>query len=489
MMVGDQCSGSLIDDDHARINGRLFTRREAPGWNDQLWQDDETGLIIVKCWKSYKTTELVWEVVHDGGCRQCGGPLLNGKSDYVVCAECAHGHRRRGHRSAAAGNGHDGGGTQGRRRYNGDADAALQAEAAALREEFNGHDQRLPLRVYEFHEINFDPGSEVWLIEDLLFPEEVSLIYGPPNCGKTFFALSLAFAVAEGRDWFGHKVRQGRVAYLGAEGGKRINKRIVAWKQANGYHPEDRLPFLVIPEPVDLCHDEVDCQRILEAVGDPVAVLVVETINAVFNGGNENSPEDMGRVLANARRLRAGLCCHLILVHHPNQGGGPRGHTSLPAMIDTGLRVEQDEETKLSTVTMTKQREAEKIEPFTFKLRVVELGFSDGKPVTSCVVVPGDDQPASADKRRTGRPRGGVEVRALQLLDQAIEIAGERPPPSPKIPSTARAIKIAVWREYCYRGGISAGEQKAKEKALNRAFTMLQNTHRIETWDDWVWLR
>ena len=97
------------------------------------------------------------------------------------------------------------------------------------------HDVRPPLRIRDFDEIDFDLDAETWLIEDLLLTEEISLIHGPTNAGKTFLALDLNLTVAAGGEWFGHKVTPGRVVYLAAEGGRRIDKRIAAWKQDRGY--------------------------------------------------------------------------------------------------------------------------------------------------------------------------------------------------------------------------------------------------------------
>ena len=56
----------------------------------------------------------------------------------------------------------------------------------------------------------------------------LALIYGARNCGKTFLALDLALSVATGLSWNGHPVRDGFVAYVAAESGYRIQRRVRA---------------------------------------------------------------------------------------------------------------------------------------------------------------------------------------------------------------------------------------------------------------------
>ena len=296
---------------------------------------------------------------------------------------------------------------------------------------------REPLRIRSFAEIDFDVGTEAWLVEDLLLTEEISMLHGPTNSGKTFLGLDLSLSIAAGGEWFGRKVTQGNVCYVAAEGGRRVDKRIAAWKRRRGYlRKGEALPFLLIAEPVDLCHAEAgDVERIIDAVrsmiGDaPLALIVIETINSVLNGGNENGPEDMGRLVAHIKRLRDVFHCAVLLIHHPSKSGpGSRGHYSLPCAVDTEFTIAKDEESGVATVTMTKQREAEKVEPFHFQLEVVELGHSTaGKPVTSCVISEADEPEKTGDRPRGIRPKlAPREQIALTQLTNAINIAGIEP--------------------------------------------------------------
>ena len=58
-----------------------------------------------------------------------------------------------------------------------------------------------------------------------------AILVAPPGEGKSFVALSFALCVAAGREWLGHKVKQGRVVYVAAEGGRGMHKRVRAWRK------------------------------------------------------------------------------------------------------------------------------------------------------------------------------------------------------------------------------------------------------------------
>src|SRR5262249_30911860 len=85
---------------------------------------------------------------------------------------------------------------------------ALRQERAAA----NGG-QRARLNPLPLSELASLPPREP-LITGLLDCTAMSVTFGPTGCGKTFFALDIAFHVAPGRPWRGRDVRQGTVLYV-----------------------------------------------------------------------------------------------------------------------------------------------------------------------------------------------------------------------------------------------------------------------------------
>jgi hypothetical protein len=110
-----------------------------------------------------------------------------------------------------------------------------------------------------------------------------------------------------------------------------------------------------------------------------------------------------------------------------------------------------------------------------------------GEWVTSCVIEPVEELSVRQSKKKLP----AAQYRALQLLDQAICAAGEIPRPNPDdhIPANVQCVKEPLWREYCYKGGISnSDEQEAKRQAFTRAAKELVVAGRVGKWDPWVWI-
>ena len=137
-------------------------------------------------------------------------------------------------------------------------------------------------------------------LEGVLIRAAMSVFYGPSNCGKTFFACDLALHVAYGKPWNGREVTQGGVIYCAMEGAHGIRNRVTAWARHYGLEGAP-IPFAIIPVALNLQDPEADTSRLIEAIqtaaakmGQPVALVVMDTLSRAMAGGNENSPEDMG---------------------------------------------------------------------------------------------------------------------------------------------------------------------------------------------------
>jgi hypothetical protein len=70
-----------------------------------------------------------------------------------------------------------------------------------------------------------------WLIHGFFESDSMSLLFGDPAAGKSFVAIDLAACIATGKDWHGHKTKQGAVIYIAGEGMNGISKRFKAWSK------------------------------------------------------------------------------------------------------------------------------------------------------------------------------------------------------------------------------------------------------------------
>ena len=274
---------------------------------------------------------------------------------------------------------------------------------------------KTPLPLLWLHEI--EPVLQAQdFVQGVLMERGAAVVYGESNSGKTFWTTDLALHVAAGKPWNGRRVDQGGVVYCVLEGGNGFRNRASAWRQAHADpdDPDVRLPFAAVPAAINLCDPDADTSRLIEtvqaagqAMGQPVKLVVVDTLARAMAGGNENAPDDMGALVANMDRIRAETGACVLFVHHCGKDAarGARGHSSLRAAVDTEIEVVASDTAR--TATVVKQRDLAKGSTFGFRLDPVVLGRNQhGEDVTTCVVSPDAAASVPARERLTEDQRG-----------------------------------------------------------------------------------
>ena len=327
-------------------------------------------------------------------------------------------------------------------------------------------------------------------LEGVLIRAAMSVFYGPSNCGKTFFACDLALHVAYGKTWNGREVTQGGVIYCAMEGAHGIRNRVTAWARHYGLEGAP-IPFAIIPVALNLQDPEADTSRLIEAIetaaakmGQPVALVVMDTLSRAMAGGNENSPEDMGALVMNSDRIRQATGAHVAWIHHSgkDQAQGARGHSLLRAATDTEIEISRLDANSPSTARVTKQRELEIDGVWTFSLERVELGKNHrGKAVTSCIVTPAETM---AQEARASLTNG--ESMALRILHDVMAAQPVQPPYQAAQAGVQCAASKHAWREAFFARS-TADSHEAKKKAFNRAAEGLSQKGKIGVHHDLVW--
>jgi hypothetical protein len=260
-------------------------------------------------------------------------------------------------------------------------------------------------------------------VESLLTEGGASVIYGPSNCGKSFWILDLAVAVATGAKFRGVlEVDQGAVVYVALEGAYGVRNRIEALKRA-GRLSEDTPLFLVFA-PVSLMESRhaaklaASVKLAADQGGLPCRLVILDTLARAMAGGDENSGKDMTAAVKTIDKIRAATGAHVCVVHHcgKNETLGARGHSSLRAAVDTEIEISHPEGEAVSTVRVTKQRDLEAGEAMPFSIKVVTLGTNRrGKPITSCTVHH-EDVTAASTPGRAGRAGRTPKCTAAEML-------------------------------------------------------------------------
>ena len=340
-------------------------------------------------------------------------------------------------------------------------------------------------RLIRFDAVKLD-GNPQYLVQKLVPRDGITVVWGPPKCGKSLWVQDISMHVALGWEYRGRRVGRGPVVYIACEGERGLRARIEAWRRERLETYEYIVPFWLLPTQLNLIDEWSELvASIRKAIGEvPPAAIVIDTLNRSLVG-SESSDEDMGAYIRAADSVRGCFPgCALIVVHHCGHDATRlRGHTALAGALDCEISVKRSAD-GLITTEVERMKDGPEGERTASRLQVVDVGVdSDGEPITSCVVQPADGEAVMAQA-----PSGQAQI-ALDLLKKAVVQAGESPPANNHIPGTKKVVPLTLWRGFCKSGGLAAGDnEEAFKKAFQRARVKLQNAGFISIWDDKVWL-
>jgi hypothetical protein len=264
--------------------------------------------------------------------------------------------------------------------------AATPASGMFTPEEYTG---RFPITSLAVS-IMMEPGG--WLIKNVLPDAGLIVLYGASGSGKTFVAIDLAYAIAMGIQWRGNRTKKGRVLIIAAEGGKGMSKRLKAYLKHHKIDPADvDIGLLVVPPNFLLSEDVTELAAAVAASGG-ADVIIVDTFAQVTPGANENSSEDVGLALGNARALEMATGATILAVDHSGKDAskGVRGWSGKFAAADAVLEVLKYEN-GTRELRIAKMKDGDDGLKWGFRLEMVVVGTdADGDAITSCVAVEAD---------------------------------------------------------------------------------------------------
>jgi hypothetical protein len=369
--------------------------------------------------------------------------------------------------------------------------------AAALRHAIDAgevQNQILPFharkeRFLLFRDIDTQTTKE-WLVRGLLGADEASACYGKPGDGKSALAEDMALHVAAGREWHGRKVKQGAVVYVALERKKLVERRAIAFRLEHGLTD---LPFAIVGGVHDFRDPGTAVQladivrEVQAATGQPVVLIVIDTLSRALCGGDENSSKDMGAIVHATSVLQERTGAHIHWIHHMPLEGGERmrGHGALLGALDTTVHVARGDTVR--TATVVKTNDAEEGEQIAFTLKSVVVGHDADQQETSApVVIPAEGARRQAVK--SGRLTKAAQT-ALRALTEAMLEQGSPASASNHVPPAVKVVSMSAWRQQSYRRGISTSEgERAKQQAFKRAAEHLIGINRVGVWDDQIWL-
>ncbi|MGB4065308.1 MAG: AAA family ATPase [Azonexus sp.] len=240
-----------------------------------------------------------------------------------------------------------------------------------------------------------------WLVKRIIPDSGVGVIFGNSGTFKSFLTLDLLAHVANGQEWFKHRVRKAPAVYIPFEGQGGIPKRVQAWRLAisgrAGCDVSTQIAFITDRMNLREAADRDTLVATLIETGLAGGVLCIDTLAQAGQGIEENTSEGMGEMISVFQELQQRLGGVVLVVHHSgkNASAGMRGWSGLWGALDFSIKCWRDDEWDpldgQFVLDKVKDEESGKAYPFTM-LRV-PLGYdADGDEITSLTVIQSEEE-------------------------------------------------------------------------------------------------
>lgn len=146
-------------------------------------------------------------------------------------------------------------------------------------------------------------------------------------------------------------------------------------------------------------------------------LVVIDTLSAVSPGSNENSGEDVGKLIEHCKFIHRKTGALVLLIHHSGKDStrGARGWSGLRAAADAEIEVVRNGDYRVANVT--KMKDGTDGSTYSFKLKVIELGVdSDGEVESSCIVEHVEAAPQDASTGSKQKPTGRHQQLMIDTL-------------------------------------------------------------------------
>lgn len=250
-----------------------------------------------------------------------------------------------------------------------------------------------------------------YLVKGWLPRESNAMLFGEWGGGKTFSALHMAAHIAAGAPWFGLRVRQGGVLYVGYEGSRGISCRVHALRLTYPDFDWKAMPlaWFMLNRPIVNGGEGQELMgkalhEFRDIYGDLPALVIIDPLRDAL-GGSDSDADLTAPYLKYARELITRMRCTVLTVHHPGHGDKERGRgdSGIEASMDTVIRLDKD----AGTIETKKQRDGGQLK-LSYALAPVDIGIDDdGDMLQSCVVEKIEDNPR--DPKLTNAQRSSLD--------------------------------------------------------------------------------
>jgi len=258
-----------------------------------------------------------------------------------------------------------------------------------------------------------------WIIKNVIPNANLGVIYGASGSGKSFFAFEMAAAIARGIPWRGNRTTKSKVCWVAAEGQEDMRKRVAGYCLHHKIDPKELTNLYFVANAPNMM-ELTDARALVKQirVQGQFDLVVMDTLAQVMPGGNENSGEDMGKVLGHCKEITRLTGAMVELIHHSgkDESRGARGWSGLRAACDFEFEVIRADEDRVATIT--KMKGGADGGDFGFRLQTIVVGKDDDEEdETTCIVEYTDGSRQDAVAAR--EPNGDVGKALVEVLTNA----------------------------------------------------------------------
>lgn len=164
------------------------------------------------------------------------------------------------------------------------------------------------------------------LIDGVLRQGHKMIISAPSKSGKSFALIELAFAIAEGYNWFGSRCTQGRVLYINMEiDDPSCYRRFIDVYKGYGKQNDNHIENITVwglrgfSMPLSQLTPEI-----IKRAGKDYAAIIIDPLYKVMDG-DENSNSDISAMVGQFDKIARETGASVIYAHHFAKGvGGDR---------------------------------------------------------------------------------------------------------------------------------------------------------------------
>lgn len=188
-----------------------------------------------------------------------------------------------------------------------------------------------------------------WLVDGLIERGTRGLVVAPPKTGKSLLFLEMVLCLATCNSFLGARPyhRPVKCAIISREDGPVIvHRRLSQLAAARGLTSYEVDRSIVVNTEQQSSRFKIDRQSDLDEMADwlkmmEVEFCVIDVLNRLHDQ-QENSSDDMTKVMQRFDELAAKAGCQVCVIHHTNKAGGVKGSTSIEGWADYVARLEQD---------------------------------------------------------------------------------------------------------------------------------------------------